>query len=166
MMPELPSKHKAALALGVKLPLFYVNVATRNWQSLVKLGVDEIYSPYGFFCSVKLNYPVSLGASRDPDDPILVHMVHVPLTPNQGFTDVPQFLGRQRLLDTSFDEFENQITGQLDRILGPGGFQSARDIAEITVNRSPHGYAYAAWNGYTHEAIDQVWRAVNELKSA
>jgi spermidine dehydrogenase len=82
-------------------------------------------------------------------------------------------------------------------MLGPGGFQSARDIAAITVNRWPHGYAYSAdslfdpetrgpppyevarkrcggvsiansdagWNSYTHEAIDQAWRAVNELNS-
>jgi spermidine dehydrogenase len=202
LMPELPSEQKEALALGVKLPLVYVNVAIRNWQSFVNLKVDEIYSPNAFFCAVKLDYPVSLGAyrnARDPNEPILVHMVHVPLTPNQGLTDVEQFrLGRQRLLATSFEEFETQITGQLDRMLGPGGFKSARDIAAITVNRWPHGYAYeanslfdgevkgpppyeigrrrcgrvsiansdAAWNAYAHEAVDQAWRAVNELKSA
>ena len=28
------------------------------------------------------------------------------------------------------------------RILEPGGFDPARDIAAITVNRWPHGYAY------------------------
>ena len=202
LMPELPSEQKEALALGVKLPLVYVNVAIRNWRSFVNLKVDEIYSPNAFFCAVKLDYPVSLGAyrnARDPNEPILVHMVHVPVTPNQGLTDVEQFrMGRQRLLATSFEEFETQITGQLDRMLGPGGFKSARDIAAITVNRWPHGYAYeanslfdrevkgrppyeigrrrcgrvtiansdAAWNAYAHEAIDQAWRAVNELKSA
>ena len=117
----------------------------------------------------------------------------MPLTPNQGLSNVEQFrLGRQRLLETPFEEFERQINGQLDRMLGPGGLESARDIAAITVNRWPHGYSYqadslfdpepagpplyeigrqrcgsvtiansdAAWNGYTHEAIDQAWRAV------
>jgi spermidine dehydrogenase len=101
-------------------------------------------------------------------------------------------------LDTPFEEFERQTTAQLDRMLGPGGFDSSRDIAAITVNRWPHGYAYdpntlfdpqtpgpppnevgrrrcgmvtiansdAGWNAYTHEAIDQAWRAVNELKSS
>jgi spermidine dehydrogenase len=202
LMPELPIEQQQALALGVKMPLVYVNVAIRNWQSFAKLGVHEIYSPHGFFSNVKLDYPVSLGAyrhSRDPNEPILVHMVYVPLTPNQGLSDVEQFrLGRQRLLVTSFETFEKEITGQLDRMLGSGGFQSARDIAAITVNRWPHGYAHAtdslfdkdvegpqpyevgrkrcgrvaiansdaAWNAYLHEAIDQAWRAVNELKSA
>ena len=86
---------------------------------------------------------------------------------------------------------------QLDRVLGPGGFSATRDVAAITVNRWPHGYAYfrnslfdpelagpppyeiarrrcgrvtiansdAAWEPLTSAAIDQAWRAVNELKS-
>jgi spermidine dehydrogenase len=201
LMPELPEAQKQALALGVKLPLVYTNVAVRNWQAFVNLGIERIYSPCGYFVSTKLDYPVSLGGYRNPrqpNEPMLLHMVHVPLTPNQGLSNVEQFrLGRQRLLNTPFEEFERQITDQLDRMLGPGGFRSVRDIAAITVNRWPHGYAYvedslfdperdgsplyevrrrrcgnvtiansdAAWNAYTHEAIDQAWRAVNELKS-
>jgi spermidine dehydrogenase len=202
IMPELPDAQKQALALGVKLPLVYTNVAVRNWHAFVNLGVNKIHSPYGYFSDIKLDYPVSLGGyrnPRDPNEPMLLHMVHIPLTPNQGLSNVEQFrLGRQRLLVTPFEEFERQITDQLDRMLGPGGFQSARDIAAITVNRWPHGYAYdantlfdpqtaglppyeigrkrcgnvtiansdAGWNAYTHEAIDQAWRAVNELQSA
>jgi spermidine dehydrogenase len=123
----------------------------------------------------------------------------LPLTPNQGLSNVEQFRrGRERLLNTPFEEFEKQITEQLDRMLAAGGFQSSRDIAAITVNRWPHGYSYnsntlfdtetagphpyeigrkrcgsvaianadAGWNAYTHEAIDQAWRAINDLKSA
>ena len=100
IMPELPDAQKHALALGVKLPLVYVNVAIRNWHAFVKLGVDEIYSPYAYFSNIKLDYPVSLGGyrnPRDPSEPMLLHMVHVPLTPNQGLSNVQQFrLGRQR----------------------------------------------------------------------
>ncbi len=201
LMPELPEAQKQALALGVKLPLVYVNVALRNWHAFVKLGVDRIYCPNGFFSSAKLDYPVSLGGyhhPRTPDEPILLHLVHIPLTPNQGLTNVQQFrLGRQRLLDTPYEKFESEIIAQLDRMLGPAGFKSSRDIAAITVNRWPHGYAYdanslfdaqvsgpppyevgraprgrvaiansdAGWNAYTHESIDQAWRAVKELSS-
>jgi spermidine dehydrogenase len=201
IMPELPPAQQQALALGVKLPLVYVNVAIRNWHAFVKLGVDRIYSPNAYFSNVKLDFPVSLGgyqAPRDPGEPMLLHLVHVPLTPNQGLTNVQQFrVGRQRLLDTPFEEYERHITDQLDRMLGPGGFKSSRDIAAITVNRWPHGYSYdanslfdpdphgpppyqlgrrrcgnvtianadAGWNAYTHEAIDQAWRAVHELES-
>ena len=202
IMPELPEAQKHALSLDVKLPLVYANVAIRNWHAFVNLQIDKIYSPCGYFSDVKLDYPVSLGGyrnPRDPSEPVLVHMVHAPLTPNQGLSNVQQFrLGRQVLLDTPFEEYERQITSQLDRMLGPGGFKSARDIAAITVNRWPHGYAYdantlfdpqtagpppyvigrkrcgrvsiansdAGWSAYTHEAIDQAWRAVNELKES
>jgi spermidine dehydrogenase len=202
IMPELPDAQRQALALGVKLPLVYINVAVRNWHAFRNLGVNEIYSPHGYFSNIKLDYPVSLGGyrcPRDPSEPILLHMEHMPLTPNQGLSNAEQFrLGRLVLLNTPFEEFENRITDQLDRMLGPGGFQSARDIAAITVNRWPHGYSYdantlfdpetsgpppyeigrkrcgnvtiancdAGWNSYTHEAIDQAWRAVNELKTA
>jgi spermidine dehydrogenase len=174
----------------------------RNWHAFRNLGINEIYSPYGYFSNIKLDYPVSLGGyrcPRDPSEPILLHMEHMPLTPNQGLSNAEQFrLGRLMLLSTPFEEFEKRITDQLDRMLGPGGFQSARDIAAITVNRWPHGYSYdantlfdpetpgpppyeigrkrcgnvaiancdAGWNSYTHEAIDQAWRAVNELKTA
>jgi spermidine dehydrogenase len=202
IMPELPAAQQQALALCVKMPLVYVNVAIRNWHAFSRLGVDRIYSPNAYFCNVKLDFPVSLGgyrAPRDPDEPMLLHMIHVPLTPNKGLTNVQQFrVGRQRLLDTPFEEYERHITDQLDRMLGPGGFKSSRDIVAITVNRWPHGYSYdantlfdpapqgpppyevgrrrcgnvtianadAGWNAYTHEAIDQAWRAVQELTPA
>jgi spermidine dehydrogenase len=37
-------------------------------------------------------------------------------------------------------------------MLGPGGFDPARDILEITVNRWPHGYAYEY-----NSLFDQFW---------
>ena len=49
--------------------------------------------------------------------------------------------GRAELLETSFATFERNIRAQLMRTLGPGGFDPARDIEAITVNRWPHGYA-------------------------
>jgi len=201
IMPELPGPQRQALALSVKMPLVYVNVAIRNWHPFVKLGVHDIYSPHAYFSNTKLDYPVTLGGyrnPREPSEPMLLHMEHIPLTPNQGLSNVQQFrLGRQLLLNTPFEDYETRIVDQLDRMLGPGGFRSTRDIAAITVNRWPHGYAYSAdslfdpetpgpqpyeiarrrcgsvtiansdagWNSYTHEAIDQAWRAVNELKS-
>ena len=49
--------------------------------------------------------------------------------------------GRAELLATSFATFEQEIRAQLARMLGPAGFDPARDIQGITVNRWPHGYA-------------------------
>ena len=51
-------------------------------------------------------------------------------------------LGRADLLSTTFETFERNIRDQLNRVLGGGGFDAARDIIAISVNRWPHGYAY------------------------
>jgi spermidine dehydrogenase len=51
-------------------------------------------------------------------------------------------MGRYKLLDMTFGEIEAHIRDDLDRMLGPGGFASGRDIAAITVNRWTHGYTY------------------------
>ena len=45
-------------------------------------------------------------------------------------------------MDTPFSTFERSIRDQLNRMLSPGGFDAARDVAAITVNRWAHGYAY------------------------
>jgi spermidine dehydrogenase len=76
---------------------------------------------------------------------MLVHMVHVPGAPNQGLDARTQFrIGQGKLYAMTFADFEERIRDDLDRMLGPGGFSSARDIAAITVNRWPHGYSYVA----------------------
>ena len=50
--------------------------------------------------------------------------------------------GRARLYSMSFDDFETEIRDELGRMLGTAGFDFDRDVAAITVNRWPHGYAY------------------------
>jgi spermidine dehydrogenase len=146
LMPELPLEQRDALAKNVKAPLVYTNVVTRNWRPWVALKVHEISAPMSFHCRVKLDYPVDLGGyrhPRDPSQPACIHMVHVPGEPHQGLEARDQFrIGRQKLLDMSFADIEKHIRGDLDRMLGDGGFSSERDIAAITVNRWSHGYAY------------------------
>ena len=50
--------------------------------------------------------------------------------------------GRRDMLSTPFATYERNIRDQLGRALGPGGFDPAKDILAITVNRWAHGYAY------------------------
>jgi spermidine dehydrogenase len=66
-------------------------------------------------------------------------------------------MGRQELLVTSFETFERSIREQLDRMLGPSGFDAKRDIVSIIVNRWPHGYAYT-YNGL-NEPLEWVYTA-------
>jgi spermidine dehydrogenase len=146
LMPDLPQAQRQALAQNVKTPLVYVNVATRNWKPWLALKVSAISSPMAFFSQAALDFPVSMGGYRhpqNPDEPILVHLAHVPGAPNSGFDARTQFhIGQAKIFAMTFADFEDRIRDQLGRMLGPGGFDSERDIAAITVNRWPHGYSY------------------------
>jgi spermidine dehydrogenase len=141
---ELPDQQKDALASAQKVPLLYTNVAIRNWTSFQKVGANSIYAPGMYHSGVNLDLPVSIGGyecPRKPEEPIVVHLMKAACHP--GLPARQQHsAGRMELYTTTFETMERKIRDQLARTLGPGGFDPARDIAAITVNRWPHGYAY------------------------
>ena len=148
--PEFSQAQRTALLYGVKVPLVYTNVALRNWHAFDKLKLHSVSAPGSYFSDFTLDFPVSLGSyhfSHGPDDPIVVHMLRTPCSPSRiGEPALParqqHRLGHAELLATSFETFERNVRDQMGRSLGGGGFDPARDIAGITVNRWPHGYAY------------------------
>jgi spermidine dehydrogenase len=160
LMPELPIEQRDALALNVKTPLVYTNVLVRGWQPWVDLKVFDIVAPMSFHSRVSLDFPVSLGGyrhSRDPAEPMVLHLVHVPGAPNSGLDGRAQFrIGAGKLMAMTFADFEAKIRDELDRMLGGGGFSSARDILAITVNRWTHGYGYVANSLFDGEGYDKV----------
>jgi spermidine dehydrogenase len=201
LCPDLPEPQKAALLYAVKIPLIYASIALKNWKPFKSLGVSQVYAPGSYFSSLSLNQVVDIGgykSARSPNEPLLVHMTRVPVRPGLPERDQHR-AGHFDILNTSFATFERNIREQLSRTLGPGGFDAARDIRAITVNRWPHGYAYeynplfdpdwppgsephvigrarhgritiansdAGAAAYTDSAIDQAYRAVQELFAA
>jgi len=205
LCPEMSKSQKSALSNCVRAPLVYTNVLIRNWSSFAKLGIYRVNCPGSYHHGVVLDYPVSIGeyqCARSPDEPIVLHLTRVPGEPGNNSANEQFTAGKRDLLATSFETFERNIRDQLSRILAPGGFDAARDIAAITVNRWPHGYAYgydpetdriafepdswpeekrhwvtgsrpfgnisiastdAASNAMTESAIEEAYRAVNEL---
>ncbi len=142
--PELPAKQKEALAYLVKAPLVYTHVALRNWAAFHKLGVHHIVAPGGYHTYTALDFPVSLGQYKfpsHPEEPIVLFMLRTPCRPGLSPRDQHR-VGRMELLQTPFPTFERNIRDQLARMLGGAGFDSARDIEGITVNRWAHGYAF------------------------
>jgi spermidine dehydrogenase len=142
--PELPQEQKDALRFETKVPLLYTNVALHNWTAFKNLGAMAVYAPSGYHSYFRLDLPVSLGdyhCSTDSDQPIVVHMMKTPCRPGFPARQQHEF-GRIELFTTDFETIERKIREQLARALSPGGFDPARDIAAITVNRWPHGYAY------------------------
>ncbi|MFK3824185.1 NAD(P)-binding protein [Pseudomonas yamanorum] len=145
LLQDLPAEQAQALSQNVKYPLVYTKVVVRNWTSFQKLGVHEIYAATQPYSRIKLDYPVSMGGyehPRDPTQPIGLHMVYVPTSPNSGMNGRDQArAGRGKLYGQTFEQLEAQLRDQLQRMLGPGGFNHQTDILAITVNRWSHGYA-------------------------
>ncbi len=145
LCPEMPGWQRTALSNCIRAPLVYTNVLIRNWTSFKNLGIHRVNCPGGFHHGVALDFPVSIGDyefSKSPDEPIVLHLTRVPGQPGNPSAREQFTAGKRDLLATSFETFERNIRDQLSRILSPGGFDAARDIAGITVNRWPHGYAY------------------------
>jgi len=143
LCPELPAVQRQALHALVKTPLVYTSVALTNWRAFEKLKIRKVYAPGSYHTHFYLNPHVDIGEYRSPqspDEPMLVHMVRTPCKAGLAEHDQNK-AGRAELLVTSFETFERQIRDQLDRTLAPGGFDPARDITAITVNRWAHGYA-------------------------
>jgi spermidine dehydrogenase len=199
--PDLPAEQKEALHYGVKVPLVYSIVGLRNWNSFQKLGLRGVSCPGMYHTSMNLDRGPTMGEyqpSDSPDEPVLVHMLRTPCQPGLSARE-QQRAGHYELLATPFETFERNIRDQFARVLGSGGFDPAKDIEAITVNRWPHGYAYeynplwdpdwpegkrpcdiarrpfgritiansdAAAAAYTDQAIDQGYRAVQELLSS
>ena len=198
---ELPAAQVAALRSAEKVPLVYTNVALKNWESFVRLQTASIYAPGSYFTEARLDHRVSIGnyhCTNKPDEPIVLTMSRYPCSPGLPARSQHR-AGRANLYATSFETFERNIREQLARSAGAGGFDPARDIAAITVNRWPHGYAYqynSLWDpfwleggplpcvearkpfgriaianadadayAYTDCAINQAYRAVNDLKA-
>ena len=145
LVPEMPEAQRTALMYGVKMPLVYTSVLIRRWTAFTNLGISRASAPGMYHTGVNLGRSVHLGdyrPSRSPDEPMVLHMTRTPCAPGQPKKEQHR-IGRADLLATTFETFERKIRDQLGRMLVDGGFDPARDIEAITVNRWPHGYAYS-----------------------
>jgi spermidine dehydrogenase len=155
LCPELPEKQKDALSYLVKTPLVYTHVAVRNWTSFDKLGVHQIVAPGGYHTLIALDFPVTIGQYQfpsTPQEPMVLFLLRTPCRPGLPMRDQYR-AGRVELMGTPFATFERNIRDQLARMLGGAGFDPARDIEGITVNRWAHGYAYAP-----NSLFDPEWK--------
>ena len=201
LAPELPSAQKAALAKCVKRPMLVVNTLLRNGHALQKLGIKGAQLPGSFLQDLFLVTGINVGDYHPawrPEDPCVMQAFagFSAEQPEGCVSRTRPAIARARMLAMPFEDYEREVRSVLNSLLGPGGFDAARDILAITVNRWPHGYARdhvdledADWNveprpeivgrqrfgniaiansdagadAYTHAAIDQAWRAVNDL---
>ncbi len=178
--PGLPEKQREALLLSDRAVNMMTTVVVRNWTSFERLAITGVDSPGMFYNTFNLRPPRQFGANRpefDPAKPALVGLqspsgvLHHSTMVRELFGGNPPVPGtplreqlaalRTRMLATSFEDFERRIREQLARVLAPGGFDPARDIEAITINRWPHGFAMgtnalfdpAEWTGDNHPTV-------------
>jgi len=144
IVPDLPEEQRRALEEYRYSSALYINVLLKHWRPIADIGAFEMYWPEGYCTWMHVSDPLSVGDYRPvyhPDKPTLLSMykyIH-----KRGLEPREQMqLGRYEMERKSFEEYEREIRSELNHVLGPYGFDAARDIAGITVNRWGHGYNY------------------------
>lgn len=201
LCPSMPQAQKSALAQCIKRPMLIINVLLRDGHAIRRSGIAGAALSKRLCQNMRLVTGINVGQYRPawrPGDPCVMQFYGGVAAPApEGMTLVDRHrAARAHLLGMSFEDFEREVREVLDGIYGEFGFDAARGITAIMVNRWPHGYARdhvdledPAWNtdpppnvvgrapfgniaiansdagadAFTHTAIDQAWRAVNEL---
>jgi spermidine dehydrogenase len=141
---EVGLQQRAALEDQVRIPLVYANVALSNWKAFKRLGVSGFSVPRGFWQSVNLSPPVSMGSFQYPgaaEEPAIVGLLRVASEPATLARD-QSTLGRYGLQELTYGDLEAELVDLLSKALGPGGFDPLVHIKAITINVWGHGYAY------------------------
>jgi spermidine dehydrogenase len=140
------------LCYARKVPLIYGRAGLNNWRAFADAKISSV-SPRGsslFWDSTSLAAGASFGTAygptpnQPPEAPATLSFQVVPT----GHTTTPQLaayeVGRQRLLEMSFQELEDALIDVLDRSVNAAGgdFEPERDIHSLMVNRWNYGYAH------------------------
>ncbi|MFT8370965.1 MULTISPECIES: NAD(P)-binding protein [Acetobacter] len=144
LCPDMSDEQRDALHYNVHTPNLWGNVWLKDWKAFQKAGTCLMNAPGSYYASIILEPPVSVGGyqhSASPDQP-----AHVSFLRGYGAPGLPikdQFrAGRIDMYETSFETYERELRLQFNAALGPYGFDAARDILGITINRWGHGYSY------------------------
>src|SRR5574341_559660 len=128
---DLPAGHREAYQQFVHAPYLVANVALTNWRFFHRLGItaaiwDRNEGDFGYTCNMR--NPMRVGSyqpPRDPEQPAMLTFYtpfHRPGLPLKEQTT----LGRMELLNTSYPEFERQISGQMMKLFASSGFDPGR----------------------------------------
>jgi spermidine dehydrogenase len=142
VVADLPSSHRDAYAQFHRSPCAIVNVAVRNWRFLYDMGISGCrwFEGIGGYTEVrKLARVGGQPPAFGPDSPTILTLKVLYSYP--GLPVAAQGArGRAELLATSFRDFEQAVRDQLTDMFSASGFDAARDIAGIIVNRWGHAY--------------------------
>ncbi len=138
---DLPGEIRTAYDEFQYAPAMSVNVALTNWRFLYKLGAPAVrYFNGGFGWSCNIRQNMIAGAYHPPlhpDQPTVLTFYLGLYTPGHPAAEQGN-LGRTKMLATSYADFERQIRQQMTLLFRDAGFDPAKDIAGIILNRWGH----------------------------
>jgi spermidine dehydrogenase len=139
---DLPSDLADAYGQFYRAPCLMANVAVRNWRFLYKMGISGYrwYGGLGEYTQVrKLALCGAPSPTISPDSPIVLTLKILYAYPGQT-TEQQGHMGRAELLSSPFREYERRIRQQFTDMFVRSGFDPARDIAGVILNRWGHAY--------------------------
>ena len=144
IVPELGPAQITSLEYYKYTPVVYINVLLKNWKAIYKMGSAKMYLPDGYCTWMELAHPLKVGSYAPlyhPDNPIILSIYKYLHKANLS-PEIQMKKSRFELEQKSFYAFEAEIRQELNYLLGPWGFDAARDVAGIMVNRWAHGYNF------------------------
>ncbi|HKU26227.1 MAG TPA: FAD/NAD(P)-binding protein [Candidatus Sulfotelmatobacter sp.] len=139
---DLPSDLADAYGQFYRAPCMMANVAVRNWRFLYKMGISGCrwYGGLGEYTQVrKLALCGAASPTISPDSPVVLTLKILYAHPGKP-TEQQGHMGRAELLSIPFREYERRIREQFDEMFARSGFDPARDVAGIILNRWGHAY--------------------------
>jgi spermidine dehydrogenase len=139
---DLPADRAQAYSQFYRTPCMMANVAVRNWRFLYKMGVSgcQWFEGLGNYMQVrKLAICGADSPTIGPDSPVVLSVKVLYTYPGKS-TEQQGHLGRAELVSTPFREYERQLREQFTAMFARSGFDAARDIAGIILNRWGHAY--------------------------
>ncbi len=139
---DMPQNCRDAYAQFHRAPCLMANVAVRNWRFLYDLGLTECQWFEGIGNYITMRKVATFGtdpATISPDTPTVINLKILFSYPGESL-QTQTARGRTELLSTSFRAYEERIREQFTTLFARTGFNAARDIAGIVLNRWGHAY--------------------------
>lgn len=139
---DLTADRVAAYAQFYRTPCMMANVAVRNWRFLYKMGISGCQWFEGLGSYMQVRKLATCGADAPtigPDSPTVLSIKVLYSYPGQS-TEQQGHMGRAELISTPFRDYERQIRQQFTEMFARSGFDAARDISGIILNRWGHAY--------------------------
>lgn len=138
---DLPAKHREAYSQFNYAPALVVNVALTNWRFMYKMGITAAQwfgDGFGFSCNIRKSMVIGEhNAPLHPDQPVVLTFYMGVYTPGLSLKE-QGIQARNKILGTSFTDYERQLRQQMLTQFGPYGFNPEKDIAGIILNRWGH----------------------------